>query len=202
MSDQPQTQDYPIANQLDVGTNALEDRVVLIANTKAHGRRAVLLTRRLMKNLLSKYAKVLEQTSETASQAAASHRNEVLQMEYIAALSQIDQECSDHGGEGDDQGQDHDQQRTERPEAVYLATAVHFEPREGNILLAFDGVHRDVATPHGTTKEPALGFVMDRTTAHKVLAMLQDKAEEAGWDLPKPSGWTDKLKQAKTNALN
>jgi hypothetical protein len=59
-----------------------------------------------------------------------------------------------------------------------------------------------VADPHGTKKEPALGFVMDRTTAHKVLAMLQDKAEEAGWDLPKPSGWTDKLQQAKASKVN
>jgi hypothetical protein len=197
MSDHPQSQDYPIANQLDVGTNAVEDRVVLIASTKGYGRRAVLVTRRLMKSLLSKYAQVLEQTSETASHAAASHKNEVLQMEYIAALSQIDQEGGQSGGEGD-----HSQQQASAPEAVYLATGVHFQPREGNILLAFEGVHRDANEPHGNTKEPALGFVMDRTTAHKVLAMLQDKAEEAGWDLPKPSGWTDKLKQAKASKVN
>jgi hypothetical protein len=197
MTDRTQKTDYPIANQLDVGTNAVEDRVVLIASTKGHGRRAVLLTRRLTKSLLSKYAQVLEQTSETASHAAASHRNEILQMEYIAAVSQIDQEGGQDDGEGD-----HSDQQASAPEAVYLATGVHFEPRQGNILLAFDGVHRDVADPHGTTKEPALGFVMDRVTAHKVLAMLQDKAEEAGWDLPKPSGWTDKLQQAKANALN
>ena len=197
MSDQPQSQDYPIANQLDVGINAVEDRVVLIASTKGHGRRGVLLTRRLTKSLLSKYAQVLEQTSETASQAAASHRNEVLQMEYIAALSQIDQEGRQSGGEGDDS-----QQQTSAPEAVYLATSVHFQPRDGNILLAFDGVHRDASDPHGNTKEPALGFVMDRTTAHKVLAMLQEKAEEAGWDMPKPSGWTDKLQQAKASKVN
>ena len=197
MSDQPQSQDYPIANQLDVGTNAVEDRVVLIASTKGHGRRGVLLTRRLMKRLLSSYAQVLEKTSETASQAAASHRNEVLQMEFIAALSQIDQE----GGDGDGEG-DHSQQQASAPEAVYLATGVHFQPREGNILLAFDGIHRDASEPNGAQPEPALGFVMDRTSAHKVLAMLQDKAEEAGWSLPKPSGWTDKLQQAKASKVN
>jgi hypothetical protein len=32
--------------------------------------------------------------------------------------------------------------------------------------------------------------------------MLQEKADEAEWDLPKPSGWTDKLQQAKAGALN
>lgn len=200
MSDQPQRQDYPIANQLDVGTNALEDRVVLIASTKAHGRRALLLTRRLMKSLLAKYAQVLEQTSETASHAAASHRNEVLQMEYIAALSQIDQESGPDGA--DDQDGDHSQRKRRAPDAVYLATGVHFEPRDGNILLAFDGVRRDEQEPNGTTKEPALGFVMDRTTAHKVLAMLKEKGDEAGWDLPKPSGWTDKMERAKASKVN
>jgi hypothetical protein len=198
MTEGNQSQDYPIANQLDVGVNAVEDRVVLIATTKGHGRRAVLLTRRLMKSLLSKYAQVLEQTSETASQAAASHKNEVLQMEHISALSQIDQEGGGRsGGEGG-----HSQPQAAAPEAVYLATGVHFQPRDANILLAFDGVHRDASAPNGTQPEPALGFVMDRTTAHKVLAMLQEKADEAEWDLPKPSGWTDKLQQAKAGALN
>jgi hypothetical protein len=133
MSDQPQSQDYPIANQLDVGTNAVEDRVVLIASTKGHGRRAVLLTRRLMKSLLSKYAQVLEQTSETASQAAAGHKNEILQMEYVAALSQIDQEGGDGDGEAD-QGE----RKATVPDSIYLATGVHFQPRNGNILLALD----------------------------------------------------------------
>jgi hypothetical protein len=174
---------------------------VLIANTKGHGRRGVLLTRRLMKSLLSKYAQVLEQTSETASHAAASHRDEILQMEYIAALSQIDQEGR-QGSDENDQGENHGQQRAEQPDVVYLATAVHFEPREGNILLAFDGVTRNPYGPDGETKEPAMGFVMDRVTAHKVLAMLQDNAEEAGWDLPKPSGWTAKLQQAKASKVN
>jgi hypothetical protein len=197
MAEVAQNQDYPVANQLDVGTNAVEDRVVLIASTKGHGRRAVLLTRRTMKALLAKYASVLEQTSETASQAAARHKAEVLQMEHVAALSQIDQESTQADGDGA-----HSTPRANAPDAVYLATGVHFQPREGNILLAFDGVHRDVSAPNGTLPEPAMGFVMDRTTAHKVLAMLQDKAEEAGWDLPKPSGWTEKLRQAKANAVN
>jgi hypothetical protein len=197
MPDESQAQDYPIAKQLEIGINALEDRVVLIASTKGHGRRAVLLTRRMMKTLLSKYAQILEQTSETAAQAAASHKNEVLQMEYIAALSQIDQE----GGDGDGEA-DHGKRKATAPDSIYLATGVHFQPRDGNILLAFDGVHRDASAPNGTQPEPTLGFVMDRTTAHKVLAMLQDKADEAGWDLPKPSGWTDKLQQAKASKVN
>ena len=200
MSDQ--SEDYPIANQLDVGTNAVEDRVVLIASTKGHGRRAVLLTRRLMKSLLSKYAEVLEQSSQTASQAPASHKAAILQMEYIAALSQIGQEGTQSGGGEDSEGDDQSTQTKRTPDAIYLATAVHFEPREGNILLAFDGIRRDVRQPNGTEPDAALGFVMDRTTAHKVLAMLQDKAKEAGWDLPKPSGWTDKLQQAKAGAVN
>ena len=43
---------------------------------------------------------------------------------------------------------------------------------------------------------------MDRAAAHKVLAKQQEKAREAGWDLPKPSGWTEKLRQAKAGAVN
>ena len=173
----------------------MEDRVVLIAGTKGHGRRGVLLTRRLMKSLLAKYAQVLEQTSEAVSQAAAGHRAEILQMEHVAALSQADQ--TDGDGEGD-----HGQQQRHAPDAVYLATGVTFQQRDGHILLAFDGVQRNAHGPYGTGKEPVVGFVMDRTTAYKVLAMLQDKAQEAGWDLPKPSGWTDKLQQAKASTVN
>jgi hypothetical protein len=32
--------------------------------------------------------------------------------------------------------------------------------------------------------------------------MLQDKADEAGWDLDRPSGWTAKLAQARSTAVN
>ena len=194
MAEDGQNPDYPIANQLDVGVNRVEDRVVVIASTKGHGRRAVLLTRRLMKSLLVKYAQFLEQTSEPASQAAASHKVEVLQMEYISALSQIDR------GSGGDQDPGR-QQTTNAPDAVCLGTEVHFQQRDGQILLAFDGVLRNVGGADGIAKEPVVGFLLDRAIAHRVLAMLKEKADEAGWDLPKPSGWTDKLEQAQ-GALN
>ena len=186
--------DYPIANQLDVAIKPVEDRVVLIAGTKGHGRRGLLLTRRLMKSLLGQYAQVLERTSETAAQAAAGHKAEVLQMEHVAARSQGEPD----GGEGGRAGGESEQQVS----AVYLATGVHCEPRDSQILLAFDGVRRDVHDPNATTAAPALAFVLDRTTAHKVLAMLQDKADEAGWDLAKPSGWTDRLQPATASEVN
>jgi len=193
MPDQASNQDYPRAEQLQIGTNAVEDRVVLIAGTKAHGRRGVLLTRRLVKSLLSKYAQVLEQTSEAASQAASGYKAEILQMEHVAAQAQMNQAGGD-GGEGE---------QTERPvEVIHLATRVHLEPRDDNILLAFDGVRRDRDEPNGSTPKPAAAILMDRMTAHKVLAMLQEKGNEAGWDLAKPTGWTDELQQAKAGAVN
>jgi hypothetical protein len=192
MTQQPdQTKDYPIAQKLDVGVNHVEDRVVLIVTTKGHGKRAVLLTRRMMKHLLKKYAQVLEKTSETASQAAASHKAEVLQMEHISALSQIDQETDETGDTG--------QPPQATADVGYLATDARFEARGDQILLAFDGLQRH---PDSNSKEPVCGFPLDRTTAHRVLAMLKDKADEAGWDLPKPSGWTDKLQQAQASKVN
>jgi hypothetical protein len=195
MAEVAQNQDYPVANQLDVGTNAVEDRVVLIASTKGHGRRAVLLTRRMMKALLAKYASVLEQTSETASQAAADHKAEVLQMEHVSAVSQGDHGRTEESGPGAPAN-------PTAPDAVYLGTDVHFQQRDGQILLAFDGVQRTSDGPDGRSKEPVVGFLLDRTNAHKVLALLKDKADEAGWDLPKPSGWTDKLTQATARSVN
>jgi hypothetical protein len=120
-------------------------------------------------------------------------------MEHIAAVSQeIDQE----GRSADANGHEQNRQRVDRPDTIYLAVRVHFEPRDGHILLAFDGVKRNPFGPDGEMREPALGFVMDRTSAHKVLAMLHDKADEAGWDLKRPSGWTAKLQQARSDSLN
>jgi hypothetical protein len=196
MAETDQSHDYPIVNQLDVGINAVEDRVAMIVSTKGHGQRAVFLTRRLLKQLLKKYADVLEQTSTTASQAAAGHKDEILQMEHISALSQIDQETAEKGDGGSKS------QKVEAPDEAYLATNVHFRVQKGQIVLAFDGVQRGPAGADATQKHALCAFRLDRVTAHRVLAMLQDKANEAGWDLPKPSGWTDKLQQAKAGAVN
>jgi len=54
MSDRPQNHDYPIAIRLMLAVNAVEDRLGLIATTKAGDQRGALLTRRLVRNLLDR----------------------------------------------------------------------------------------------------------------------------------------------------
>jgi hypothetical protein len=188
------TQTYPVATKLDVGVNRLEDRVVLIAETVSQERRAALLTRRMMQRLLEKIAAVLERTSETASQAASGHRDEVLQMEHVSALASLDRE----GDESDPPAR----RAAEEPSAVFLITDAHFKARGGRIVVALDGVERCRDGADGTARGEVFVLVADRTTAHKVLAMLKDKADEAEWDLPRPSGWTDKLQQAAASKVN
>ena len=44
--------------------------------------------------------------------------------------------------------------------------------------------------------------MLDRTSAAKVLRRLTNKADEAGWNLPTPSAWTQTIQQAKAGAVN
>jgi hypothetical protein len=193
MTQQPdQTKDYPVVRQLAVGVNVIEDRLVMIATTKNGDRLAALLTRRLMRNLLDKYADVLADTSARVSQAAAGQRDEVLQMEHVSALA-AGQADAGQGTQGD---------QAPAPSAGYLITDGQFQAREQSLVLALDGVRRRPDGPDGTEREPVIGLMLDRTTAHQVLRLLTDKADEAGWDLPKPSAWTENIQQAKAGALN
>jgi len=189
MSEQPQSQDYPIAIQLMVGVNAVEDRLVLIATTKAGDQRAALLTRRLVRTLLDSYTDMLAGTGERASQATPDVRDEVLQMEHVSALASGPGDAGP-GTQGD---------ATPAPSAAYLVTDGQFEGREQRIVLAFDGLRR---RPDGADKEPVFALMLARTTAHKVLRLLTDKADEAGWDLPTPSAWTQTIQQATAGAVN
>jgi hypothetical protein len=192
MSDAPAepTSDYPVATKLDVGINRVEDRIVLIAETRGHGRRAAWLTRRLLRLLLDRYAEVIAGSSPTAAQAPPGQRDEVLQMEHVGALEA-----------GSDAEDDDTAERT-APSGHYLVTDARMQVRGGNILLALDGVTRSAEGPNGDSRQPVYAMILDRTHAHKILALLRDKGEEAAWDLPEPSAWTEKLAQAGTARVN
>jgi len=185
---------YPAARSLQLGINRVEDRVVLICHTLRHGRRAAWLTRRLLRTLLDRYAGFLADSSPTAAQVGPAHRADVLQMEHISALAadSTGEEEAETGERGD----------ADAPPGHFLVTEAHFQAREGAIVLALDGVARPGDGANRTGREAVFALSLARTDAHKLLDMLKRKGEEAGWDLPAPSPWTEAPRPAGRGAVN
>ncbi|SDG15745.1 hypothetical protein SAMN05216241_10647 [Limimonas halophila] len=181
--------DYPVARTLQLGVNRVEDRLVLIAHTVRDGPRAAWFTRRLLRQLLNRYASFLAESSPTAAQADPAQRGEILQMEHISAL--------ETGGDGgDNPGGASD------PAAHFLVTEAHLQARKGAIVLALDGLRRHGDGADGTARERVCALTLDRPNAHKILDVLKRKSDEAGWDLPAPSDWTEAPRPTKADTVN
>lgn len=190
---------FPLVTKLDLGINTLEDRLVLVAHTREHGRRLVLLTRRMVGVLLAPYGRLLEQTSRAASRVPADHLQEVLQMEHVGALSRLpgpadgtgpraDADADAAGAGGDGVGDD-DRGGAAVPDVAFLVTEIKLQAAPEHLVIGFLGQRRHGPQGDGTAQEPVCAMTLDRADAHRVLAMVSDKAREADWALPPPASW-------------
>jgi len=186
------TTSYPAARTVQLGVNHAEDRVVLVCDTAQHGRRAAWLTRRLMRRLLNRYAGFLADSNPTAAQAGPGHREDILQMEHLSALAEESAD-DDTAGTGDAPGE---------PPDHFLVTEAHFQNRGSTIVLALDGVARPGAATSHTGREAVLAVSLARTDAHRLLDMFKRKADEAAWDLPAPSAWTEPPSGGRSGTVN
>ena len=174
---------FPSASKLDLGINLTEDRLIMVAHTAANGDRAMLLTRRMLVVLMDHYGNLLKQTSP-AAKAQQKHQDEILQMEHIGALSSNTTASASAPTE---------QQQPASIEfsldATYLVTEVTLQMNESHLVIGFSGQRQQVSSGDEATVTPVAAFNLDRTNAHKVLALLNDKAREAGWGLDNLYPW-------------
>ncbi len=172
---------------LDMGFNPPEDRVVMIARTHDGGRRIILLTRRIMMQLLSYYADLMKRTSPAAARAPSQHQNEVLQMEHVSALASAPAPTpSSPDAAGHSDGGSAPEQVVE---TVHLVTEIRMQVSDTQLMIGFIGPRRHAADADEATIAPIAAATMDRAEAHRFLAMLNDKAREAVWGLDGLCPW-------------
>lgn len=191
MADESPSLTFPLMTGLDLGYNKTEDRLVLLARLKDGRRRMVLLTRRLLRQLLADYARALKGTSETVAKARAGDQDEVLRMEHIGALAQTQhgetdgQTASDAATPGDGARPD-----TMQAEELYLATGVRISGNTQALRIGFVGTARAGTSASGASaEEPVCALQADRATAHRLLALLNKQASQAGWGLEREADW-------------
>jgi len=177
---------FPSASKLDLGINLTEDRLVMVAHTAANGVRAMLLTRRMLVVLMDHYGNLLKQTSP-AAKAQQKHQDEILQMEHIGALfSNSTASASDE--------QQQPASIAFSLETAHLVTEVTIQMNENHLVIGFSGQRQQASSGDEPPVTPVAAIHLDRTSAHKFLALLNDKAREAGWGLDNLYPWLNNSK--------
>lgn len=179
----PETLTFPSIVALDMGINQPEDRVVMIARTQAAGRKIILLTRRMMGQLLGNYAELMKRTSPAVARAPSAHQNEVLQMEHVSALITAAPPAPTPDSAAADEPSD------QQAETVHLITEIRLQVTDSHLMIGFIGQRRHAPGIDENANDAVAAATMDRTEAHRFLAMLNDKAREAMWGLDGLCPW-------------
>ncbi len=178
---------FPSVIGLEMGFNPTEDRVVMIARTHSAGVKVILLTRRIMGQLLGHYAELMKRTSPAVARAPSQHQDEVLHMEHVSALMSNTGAPAAPGPQPPapqpDAGGDPVQQ------SVHLATEIRMQMNDAHLMLGFIGPARFPPATDETLIAPIAAATMDRSEAHRFLALLNDKAKEGGWGLEGLCPW-------------
>ncbi|MFY7959588.1 MAG: hypothetical protein ACOVVK_05860, partial [Elsteraceae bacterium] len=183
-----ETVTFPSVVGLEMGFNPTEDRVVMLARTHSAGIKVILLTRRMMGQLLSHYAEVMKRTSPAVARAASAHQNEVLQMEHVSALlagaAAPTPTAKPLTGEGEG-----DAASDQPAQTAHLVTEVRMQVNDSHLTIGFIGPSRFTPGVDETLIAPIAAATMDRVEAHRFLALLNDKAKEGGWGLEGLCPW-------------
>lgn len=175
---------FPSIIGLEMGFNPTEDRVVMLGRTHSAGVRVILLTRRMMGQLLSHYAGLMKRTSPAVARAPSAHQNEVLQMEHVSALMSgaAAPAAAPEAAEG--------VAPPEPPEqSAHLVTEIRMQVNDAHLMIGFIGPARFTPGVDETLIAPIAAATMDRAEAHRFLALLNDKAKEGGWGLEGLCPW-------------
>lgn len=178
MTAAPSDLTFPLATRLDVGIDPAEDRLCVVLHTVEHGRRTLLLTRRLLRNLLAQVSRDMLRSSAAAARAPLDCREEVLRMEHVGALADPPAgpaaQAAAHAPAGE-------------ASPVWLALEVKITVRPDLLVLGFLG--RPLIPAAAAGLEPVAALSLGRPDAHRVLALLVGKARDAGWDLCDGPSW-------------
>jgi hypothetical protein len=157
------------ATTLSFGYSAAEDRIVGMFRQGSAGA-SVLLTRRLVRQLIAQLARFLDQASPVARRAPAAMRAEVVQIEHHSAVAQLAR-SSDPAAAKEIRAAD------VRGPAL-LVTQVNLAPRGSGFLLQF-----------GDAEGRAVKLRLQSADLHRLVGALRQQAQTAQWDLADAVPW-------------
>jgi len=168
------------AASVSFGYDRTEDRIVGVFAQGETGAK-VLLTRRLVRNLIGALAKLLDKSSSLAGRAPAAMRAEVVDMEHRGAVAQIA-----HAAGFPPQAA----AVAARPAPGMLVTRVDVKPQPGGYLLVLlDAAGRDVTVQ------------MQWDDLHRLVGALNQQAAAAQWDLAGGVPWLGQPDDTKRTAV-
>lgn len=179
---------YPKAVKISVGYDPKQDRLFQIFHLQDGGFRKAFVSRRILGALLGHMSEQVAASHPMAGYTA--QRDEMLQMEHVASVSVQSSESKPDPGQGQTQGQS---LPTEFPGSFY-ATDVHVELQQDMLVVGFSGewLNDPKALP-----VPIAALGLGRSEAHRVLWLLRDKADSAGWNMEMPVLWMKPLEYGK-----
>lgn len=159
------------STRIFVGYDENEDRI-FIDFSDAGSQCRLWLTRRIARRLWSAMADLLERSSPTLPKTPVDLRQEVIAMEHLSALSRP--EPADAAGQAAKPKAEH----AKADQDTVLLHKVDINFTQENFRLLFH-----------STAEPKAGLTVGRTELHKILALIDQCATAAEWDLGTATEW-------------
>lgn len=159
----------PAAASVTFGYSNAEDRIVGVFS-QGEASVTLLLTRRLVRPMITRLAQLLDQSSPVAGRAPAAMRAEVVQIEHESAVSQLST------GSGPAAGKALGEAAARAP--VLLVARADLTPQPpGFVLVLGDAGGRNVSVR------------LQWQDLHRLVAALNQQARAAQWDLGEPVPW-------------
>ena len=160
------------STRIFVGYDENEDRI-FIDFSDAESRCRLWLTRRLTRRLWSAIIDILERSSPTVSKTPADMRKEVIAFEHLSAISRPEPAAADPSAQPP-------ADKADRGAALLHKVDINFTQEAFRLVFH-------------TAAEARAGLTVGRTELHKILALVDQCATAAEWDLGVATEW---LRQA------
>lgn len=198
---------FPLSTSLNIVFSAYEDRLVVRCDRVNREPINVLLTRRMTIIVLSQLLANLPELSGL-DKTPAQYWQEVLQMAHQNALearrgAQGESETST--GEGAAAPAPGSAEAVQKPRklegAIYLATSLTTQMREGELIVAITGLPMPCAMTEPCEREPLFAIPLQVDHVHQLIQLLIDKSQEADWHLPVNLPWLESPSEPQATTL-
>jgi len=159
----------PQAASISFGYSVAEDRIIGVCS-QGDASVTLLLTRRLVRSLIARLAKYLDQSSPMAGRAPAAMRAEVVEIEHQSAVAQLATASGPAAGRALGEA-------AARGAALLVARADLTPQPPGFVLVLSDANGRNVSVR------------LQWQDLHRVIGALHQQARAAQWDIGEPVPW-------------
>ena len=169
-----ESRNFPITTSLDISFNEVEDRLIIDAQTKAHGNIKMLLTRRIILILLDFYEKEILK-KQTLSDLSIEFQQSLAQTDHHTEHPYLYEKMPEN-------------KRIETftdltEEAPFLISQVHLKFNEEVFFIAFSGSQIVEKANYKSETYPAVALNLTKPESILVIGLIIQKTSKANWGL-------------------